>query len=406
MMSDLRLGFDLDFSDLYEQSGLSRIDHAFIEQLAETDQELANRLLAARAAPDLLENACESELLTEIAPHLEDFIAELFGILLEMGTIACDISTLAPLYTCKRLFVQRRVTRAFKPEQVATLDGVALTAALATRLDGISNGGIPNATLDELVFARNVTKWLQDEGANADALALAESYAAWALYTTKGRERHGSGILFQVPHKIDHNNMVPIETVDVGGVTMMRIPHHHQRPRHGFDLSDCGTDLAGALDQANYCIWCHKQGKDSCSKGLRDRKTGAFQKSPFGVALSGCPLEQKVSEIHTALAKGQPVGALAIAIIDNPMIAGTGHRICNDCMKACIYQKQERVDIPQAETRTLKTVLDLPWGFEIYGLLTRWNPLNLRRPVARPESGYKVLIVGLGPAGYTLSHYL
>ena len=67
--------------------------------------------------------------------------------------------------------------------------------------------------------------------------------------------------------------------------------------------------------------------------------------------------------------------------VDNPMVAATGHRICNDCMKSCIYQKQEPVDIPQAETRTLKDVLELPWGFEIYSLLTRWNPLNLRRPL-------------------------
>ena len=88
------------------------------------------------------------------------------------------------------------------------------------------------------------------------------------------------------------------------------------------------------------------------------------------------------------------------------MCAGTGHRICNDCMKSCIYQKQEPVDIPQAETRTLKDVLELPWGFEIYSLLTRWNPLDLRRPLPRPESGYKVLVVGLGPAGFTLAHHL
>ncbi|MBM3537417.1 MAG: pyridine nucleotide-disulfide oxidoreductase, partial [Alphaproteobacteria bacterium] len=75
-------------------------------------------------------------------------------------------------------------------------------------------------------------------------------------------------------------------------------------------------------------------------------------------------------------------------------------------MKACIYQKQEPVDIPQAETRILKDVLDLPWGFEIYSLLTRWNPLDIRRPLPRSESGNKVLIVGLGPAGYTLAHHL
>src|ERR1700751_4443243 len=100
------------------------------------------------------------------------------------------------------------------------------------------------------------------------------------------------------------------------------------------------------------------------------------------------------------------VGALAIVVLDNPMCAATGHRICNDCMKACIYQKQEPVDIPQIETRVLKEVLALPCGFEIYGLLTRWNPLNLRRPLPKPATGRKVLVVGLGPAGFTLAHHL
>ena len=88
------------------------------------------------------------------------------------------------------------------------------------------------------------------------------------------------------------------------------------------------------------------------------------------------------------------------------MVAATGHRICNDCMKSCIYQKQEPVNIPQAETRTLKDVLELPWGFEIYRLLTRWNPLDLRRPYPREATGRKVLVVGLGPAGFTLAHHL
>ncbi|MEP6656461.1 MAG: FAD-dependent oxidoreductase, partial [Betaproteobacteria bacterium] len=82
------------------------------------------------------------------------------------------------------------------------------------------------------------------------------------------------------------------------------------------------------------------------------------------------------------------------------------HRICNDCMKSCIYQKQEPVDIPQSETRVLRDVLELPWGFEIYSLMTRWNPLDLRRPVPRPASGKRVLIVGMGPAGFTLAHHL
>ena len=156
-----------------------------------------------------------------------------------------------------------------------------------------------------------------------------------------------------------------------------------RRARDGFALTDPGTDLTGALDQANYCIWCHNQGKDTCSKGLKE-KNGEFKKSPFGVTLAGCPLDEKISEMNLVEAGGHTIGALAIVVVDNPMCAATGHRICNDCMKACIYQKQEPVDIPQVETRVLKDVLALPWGFEIYALLTRWNPLNLRRPLPKP----------------------
>ena len=126
----------------------------------------------------------------------------------------------------------------------------------------------------------------------------------------------------------------------------------------------------------------------------------------FGVTLAGCPLDEKISEMNIVSTRGNSIGALAIVAVDNPLCAATGHRICNDCMKACIYQRQDPVDIPQIETRTLKDVLALPWGFEIYGLLTRWNPLDLRRPLPKTASGYKVLVVGLGPAGFNLSHHL
>ena len=246
---------------------------------------------------------------------------------------------------------------------------------------------------------------MKAEAEHAAALDLAARYAAWATHSPDGQHQHKGGFLFKVPHKVDPQHLVPVETEVVDGVTMLQLPKSHRRARDGFALTDLGTDLAGALDHANYCIWCHNQGKDSCSKGLKE-KTGEFKKSAFGVTLAGCPLDEKISEMNLVAAGGHSLGALGIVIVDNPMCAATGHRICNDCMKACIYQKQEPVDIPQVETRVLKEVLALPWGFEIYGLLTRWNPLNLRRPLPKPASGCKVLVVGLGPAGFTLAHHL
>lgn len=135
-------------------------------------------------------------------------------------------------------------------------------------------------------------------------------------------------------------------------------------------------------------------------------KDGSHRSNPLGVTLEGCPLDERISEMHALRLEGYLLGSLTMIMLDNPMCPGTGHRICNDCMKSCIFQKQDPVNIPQAETGVLTDVLQLPYGFEIYSLLTRFNPLNRVQPHAMPYNGVDILVVGLGPAGYTLSNYL
>ncbi|HYD57610.1 MAG TPA: hypothetical protein VEB41_11935, partial [Burkholderiales bacterium] len=378
------LAFGIRFGDLYEREGLLKVDAAFVGFLGGADAALTERLLAARRDPRAVAVRAESDLLVALAPHFEDFVARLFGIEEEAGALAERHNELAPLFSVKRLFVQRRALHKVKPED-ARPDGFAFTT--------------------ELDFARQVSAWMKDEAANAENLEGAARYAAWATTTPEGRRKHAAGVLFHAPRKLDFMKLVPVHTQSGRGFAEHSL--EHVRHREGFGLTDPGTDLVGALDEANYCIWCHEQGKDSCSKGLKEKAPAeGFKKSVFGVTLAGCPLEEKISEFHMVKARGEPIAALGIIAVDNPLAAGTGHRICNDCMKSCIYQKQEPVDIPQAETRTLKDVLELPWGFEIYSLLTRWNPLNIHRPVPLPPSGKRVLVVGLGPAGYAVSHHL
>jgi NADPH-dependent glutamate synthase beta subunit-like oxidoreductase/NAD(P)H-flavin reductase len=396
MTQPLLLGFGLQFEDLYRRDGLVRLDRCFVDRLAARSPELHDRLMAARAAPEQRAGKPETDLIIDLAPELEHFVAELFGIARDLRALQRRHSALAPLYSVKRLFVQRRAAKKYGPDQAARFDGLAMRRELEPLLGG---------EFTELRFAERVHAWMKAEADNAAALDLAGRYAAWATHTPDGRRLHRRGVLFRLPNKIDPHRLIPVETEVIDGVTMLKLPPAHRRARDGFALTDPGTDLTGALDQANYCIWCHNQGKDSCSKGLRER-TGEFKRSAFGVVLAGCPLDERISEMNLVAAGGHAVGALAIVVIDNPMCAATGHRICNDCMKACIYQKQEPVDIPQVETRVLKEVLALPWGFEIYSLLTRWNPLDLRRPLPKPATGRKVLVVGLGPAGFTLAHHL
>ncbi|HEX7390237.1 MAG TPA: FAD-dependent oxidoreductase, partial [Acidiphilium sp.] len=378
---------------LADRDTLVRLDRDFVERLKIADPALHGALMTARAMPDHVGRKDEAELLIALSPHLEAMLGEVFGIETELAAIRAETEARTPVHAVKRNFVQRQAVKTW-PDP-SGFDGAGLRSAL--RAEGVD-------PFTETVFAASVLAW--EKAGDADRLDLARRYAAWATLTGEGRKFHTDDVVFRVPHRVDPLHLVPVETIERDGVTMLRLPETGWRARDGFTLTDAGMTTEQALDQMNYCIWCHAQGKDSCSQGLKDRKTGAFQASPFGVSLAGCPLEERISEMHQLRAEGMLLGAFATIVIDNPMVAGTGHRICNDCMKACIYQKQEPVDIPQAESSILRDVLDLPWGFEIYALLVRWNPLDIRRPLEKPDTGRSALIVGLGPAGFTLAHHL
>lgn len=388
--------FGLSFDDLYTRDGLVRLDAAFVKELAAANADVHNRFVAARGDVESLEARDESDLLIDVAPYAEDFLAKLFGIEKEVRSLAAEHDELAGIYTCKRLFVQRQAAKKYKPEVAESFDGDALRKQLEALF---------GEKLTEKVYADKVNGWLDDKDNHEADIDLATKYACWALHTEAGHHHHKVGVLFKTPKKLDFFNLVPVETESVNGIVVKKLADGHLRYREGFALTDKGGSLEQALDDANYCIYCHNQGKDSCSKGLKE-KDGSFKQTVHGVNQAGCPLEEKISEMNTLKARGVSLGSLAVVVVDNPMCAGTGHRICNDCMKGCIYQKQDPVNIPRTETRVLQDVLDLPWGFEIYSLLTRWNPLNLRRPLPKEDSGYKVLVSGLGPAGMTLSHHL
>ena len=380
----------LTFSNLYSQAGLESIDQLFLSFVQSIDSDLYERYIKARQS-----KVNDSDILIALAPVVEDFIADFFDIKQDVAALQKAHHALAPVFSVKRLFVQRQAVRKYSAQDVLDFDGTALRTQLTQF--------IPD--FNEVTLAQQITDWQQDEQGNTEFLDLAARYCAWAVHSKEGQHAHKNWVLFALPHKLDYQNLVPM-IKDADGC-WQGLPEHARR-RDGFKLTDDGVTRLQALDQANYCIWCHHQGKDSCSKGLKPKgeSPDKFQKSPLGTTLNGCPLEEKISEMNEVRSLGYAVGALAIITIDNPMAAATGHRICNDCMKSCIYQKQEPVNIPAIETQSLRDVLDLPWGFEIYSLLTRWNPLNFGRTLPLPDTGKNVLVVGMGPAGFTLAHHL
>ncbi len=461
LMPKLKLNHNLNLADLYTYQGLQSLDTIFLNYLDNIEPTLKAQLLQLRFDKPKHSKDIATFLLN-LSPYVEDFIADLFNIQKEINALRQSHYDLAHLYTVKRLFVQRKSTAKYgkTPESIENIDGEDVYQKLndildenkytsiynnlqfspsafnlsanysANNNDNINMAYIKqyNPTLHfELRLAYAIKYWEENNEDNQlyiQELDMAMQYCAWSLQqknTASSSLSSYTGILFKQSQKLDVNNLlhnienvknIAIETqpINIQKINTQNLRQRSNNERSAFSLTDKGHDLLFGLDEANYCIHCHNQGKDSCSKGLHEKTSTpeqiVYKKSPLGIKLAGCPLEEKISEFHLAKTHGLAVAALAIICIDNPMAAATGHRICNDCMKACIYQKQTPVDIPQAETQTLKSVLNLPWGFEIYSLLTRWNPLNIDRPLPHASSHKKVLVVGMGPAGYTLAHHL
>ncbi len=158
----LKLGFGMKFEDLYSCDGLLRIDSCFLAELAESEPLLAERLATARNAPDQMTHLEESQLIINLAPHLEDFLGQLFDIQIAVRELAERHNELAPLFHCKRIFVQRKAVQKYKAADAAAFDGDDLRTALLQAF------GDTTGEMSELLFARHVNSWLDAEAKNID----------------------------------------------------------------------------------------------------------------------------------------------------------------------------------------------------------------------------------------------
>jgi NADPH-dependent glutamate synthase beta subunit-like oxidoreductase/NAD(P)H-flavin reductase len=411
------------FADLHQPARLKALYDLFCDEVRRTEPDLWAQWEAHRATPTALGPVAQSNLIVAVAPHVSRFLTRLFGVGAEAGQMVAATRVYDDLFRFKIDFVRRRALPLLKSgtHVEATADDHARVEHAVARDErsggaSLSAGALATAEAPpdpELALAGYGCSLLDREevartaGTDAEKGAVAaeiESLKRWcAAHVHDPRFRHW--VVFRFPETVDALNLVRVERPDPAMPEAMVGPEEKRRRRQGFKLTDERFTVREALSEIHYCVLCHERDKDTCSKGIRD-KAGAVTTNALGIALNGCPLDEKISEMHALRKRGDAIGALAIVTVDNPMCPGTGHRICNDCMKACIYQKQDPVNIPQIETGVLTDVLTMPWGVEIYGLLTRWNPLNIRRPYALPYNGLNVLVVGLGPAGYTLAHYL
>jgi NADPH-dependent glutamate synthase beta subunit-like oxidoreductase/NAD(P)H-flavin reductase len=424
---DFALGIsDFQFSHLYDLPSLKRLHEAFWEEVEKLQPGLRTRfacLAHGSATPPQ-----ESETLIEVATHLGAFLAKLFQVEPQADQIRQTTEALNPAFRFRNEFLKIRVFRRLEEPPVSSAVFLTLDNQVAHLLHRTKS-----QTTDAELRLAETTLWLLDSykklkkepltsaeetqanhlctlvpGENLavkieTALHWIEEWCVHVYTNPENRFRLQGWVSYIRPNKLEFGNLVPTVQGPLALAEHKVAAHTHARD--GFQLTDRRMPTRRLLREIDYCLYCHQREKDSCSKGFVE-KEGGYKKNPLGIELKGCPLDERISEMQFLRKQGHSIAALAMIMLDNPLCPGTGHRICNDCMKGCIFQKQDPVNIPENETGILTEVLNLPLGFEIYGLLTRFNPLNQARPYALPPNGNSVLVVGLGPAGYTLCHYL
>ncbi len=372
-MINLSLRYGFHFNDLYSTEGLEKLDKVFLEKLQLNKPELYEKLINYRSS-DLY----DPELVINLSQVVENFLSYFFGVEEEVQKKSAYTQENDPIISCNKKFIQRRVIKQDKFTHQEIQNNIEISQKYLIDI---------GFNLDsELEFATKINQLIENN--DEESLHHAEIYSSWVLNNKNSIQ--STWILFKIPNKKDYEKLIKIER------ECNSIKYNITHKAHN-DLEP--------IWNLKYCLYCHHRWKDSCSNGLK-QADGSIAKNPLGIDLNGCPLEEKISEMNFIKAKGMVIAPIAIAIIDNPMLAATGYKICNDCSRSCIYQKQDAVDIPMIESKILQDVLDLPWGFEIYSLLTRWNPLKNKEFLPSRRIGKRSLIAGLGPAGFTLSHYL
>ena len=341
-----------------------------------------SKLLAARNTGAEL----SGEELLAAARALQDFLGQQFFLTPELEQLYVNLTFNSPIIAFKKLFVQTLAKRLLQQAH-----------ALPTwsELEAWRQTVVPQIKDQEWATADYALKITDPE--------LKQKMIAWcvkALITQP--EMLKNWLSFALPQKIDPSALVPYQVNANGSMSAKSFKF-----RQGFAHTDHVWGSRQVSLEANYCIVCHPKNGDFCRTGFPVKKgQSELRVNALSELLVGCPLEQHISEMNLLMQEGLPLAALAVAMINNPMLAATGNRICHDCMSACIYQKQTPVDIPNIETKILDMILNLDWGVEIYYLLTQWNPLRKQQWLPKPYNGHKVAVMGLGPAGFTMAYHL
>jgi hypothetical protein len=361
-VTPLTLGIPgFSYVDLYDPARLRDLSACFDRQLAEETPELFEEFASYRSTQgDGLKPEEVSDLLVRLAPKLGSFVARLFGVEAEReaqaAMIGADFET---VFAFKNEIVAKSASR-FKGEDPANWDLTQLSGHFTLLVEAVIDEERLRADREASIAGFSIAlkramesenfaaigpirgRMMSDEKASAAfagalvgddaalAVALNDLVGRWVFASMRDetlKSAVAGWVSFKTPAKTDFTSLVHHDKKSVNGIGVWTVAGSHHRRRDGFGLTDPRFPERRVLYEVDHCIYCHDRDTDSCSKGMRNKKDGTYKVNPLGVTITGCPLEEKISEMHFVKRQGDNLGALALITIDNPLCPGTGHRI-------------------------------------------------------------------------------
>jgi hypothetical protein len=353
VLRDPATGAAVDYGDLFDGEGLARLTDSFDRYFASEDSEAFARMEAYRAAGEAAGPELVSEALLGAAPVVSRFVAKLFGVEAEHAALASASQSRAPIWAFKRELAKKRL---FKPsagtawkqgdELAARVARAALVAAgmpealvglgdddeeLALATAALAVHGVDDlarraakaggAKLEahhlELVAAlRRAARAtgatlpaLGPEGADDEASiaaltgSLLDAIERWL--TTRRADHHDGASAWaslHAPKSLDYEALVQIRRPDPKLPEAFVGPAEHRRERDGFQLTDRRAErravearsTTASLPRSRQGLVLQGPAREQAPEGRR-----AVKKNPLGVDLPGCPLDEKISEMHT-----------------------------------------------------------------------------------------------------------
>ena len=250
-----------------------------------------------------------SNLLVAMAPHVSRFVTRLFdvgsqaAVLIAQATRAQD-----DLFRFKVDFVRRRALPLLKGGAHASTSTPRRRGAVDRRRAGRRRQPAePDRAIVELGDrARRLRAARSREDRQGRRLPpTIESLKRWCAARAPRSARIAAGSSSAFPRTLDYWHLVARAAARADAARAMLGPDWRLAPARRLQADRRAHGAARGAERDPLLHLCHERDKDSCSKGLRDEgRRSVDAVNPLGIELDGCPLDEKISEMHVLRKQG------------------------------------------------------------------------------------------------------